>query len=424
MTLFLPKTLGVHRAIGLRTKKDLTKHCAIQLELNNGFIGFDEDLVIIWLESTESWQGRDRTAFVVHTGDKISPEDLETLDKSFLARSAISLSSLSLEGIVASYTVDVLRNIPGSSEGYEIERPYAQFVSPAATFTIRALGEDEDLPAEAAQMQQLLLIQDANSIRTSSQHYFLPRHSVLVTRVVRELMESLFHYKYLTFGLGATNLPTHVLNLLEYEVSEKGALDREKLREAAEQILDLPMDRMYFLFKKYLKPYLTRWEKGKKKSQKFTHSGITKLNNLALETFCYKGKLLTSFTASHLFWLADYPCPKELQEYLKQLPPGYLVIKTSVAISSKAEGDEVLDEIKRVIVNQSHQSLKDYLAGITNAECLSEAINLSDRFDPVQKDTLMEACTRLVSSTLAGTQTGASDSTKKKVVDLLLRQGL
>lgn len=423
MTLFLPKTIVVHRAIGLRTKKDLTKHCVIQLELNNGFIGFDEDLVIVWLGIAESWQIRDRTAFVVHTGDKISPEDLRALDGSLLARSAISLSSLSLEGVTANATIEIIRNVPGSREGYEIERPFEHFVSPSATFTIRALGEDEDLPAEAAQMQQLLLIKDATSIRSSSQHYFLPRHSVLITRVIRELIESLFDYKYLTSSLGITNVPTHVLNLLEYEVHNKEGIDREKLREAAEQILELPMDRMYFLFKKYLKPFVTKWEKGRKKSQKATHSGMEKLNKLTLDTFCYKGKMLASFAASHLFWLADYPCPKELQEYLKLLPPGNLVIKTSVALYSRAEGDEVLDDIRRIIVNQSHQSLKDYLAGIGHAECLSDAVNLLDRFDPIQKDTLMEACTKFVSSALAGTQTGTSDSTKKKVLDLLLRQG-
>lgn len=424
MTLFLPPGQQVHRAVGLRSKKDLTKYCAIQLELNKGFIGFDEDLVILWLENRESWNNRDKCTFVVHTGDRMSPEDLEVLDKSFLARSEISLSSLSLESAVAYLTVDVLRRIPNSREGYDISIPYEAFASPSATFTIRALGEDEDLPAEAAQMQQLLQIQDANRIRGSSQHYFVPRHSVLVTKVIRELLECLFDYKYLTSSLGATNITPTVLNLLEYEVPNKQDIDKEKLSRAAEQILELPLDRMYFLFKKAIKPFLTRWEKGKKKSEKATHAGLAKLNNLTLEAFCYKGKLLTSFAASHMMWLSDKPCPKDLQQYLKLLPPGQLVIKTSVAMSSKAEGDEVLDEIKRIVVSQSHQSLKDYLAGITSSDVLAEALDLMDKFDPVQRDTLNEACNKFVGCFLAGTQMGLSDSTRKKVLDLLLRQGV
>lgn len=424
MTLFLPPGQHVHRAMGLRSKKDLTKYCSIQLELNKGFIGFDEDLVILWLESRESWNNSDKVTFVVHTGDKMSPEDLDILDKSFLARSEISLSSLSLESIVAHLVIDVLRSIPNGREGYSIERPYAAFASPSATFTIRALGEDEDLPAEAAQMQQLLQIQDANRIRPASQHYFIPSHSVLVTRAVRELMESLFDYKYLTSGLGATNVNLQILNLFEYEASNKQGIDKEKLSRAAEQILELPMDRMYFLLKKYIKPYLTKWENGRKKSEKFTHAGIAKLNNLSLETFCYKGKLLASFAASHLLWLSDKPCPKDLQEYLKLLPPGQLVVKTSVAMSSNAEGDEVLDEIKRVVVSQSHQSLKDYLAGITSSDVLAEALDLRDKFDTIQKDTLTEACNKFVSSFLAGAHVSLSDPNRKKILDLLLRQGL
>lgn len=408
MILFLPRGLTFKGAIDLRTREDISKNCGIQLSLGEA-IRFETDLALVMLNVHE-WH-RSAVYCLVHSGE-LSPEQKKAVNDSLLIRPYTAYGSLTLKDVVEEMCCEMMRGV-GSvrSETLDMPRP-VKVPSNAALYHVRALGEDEDLPEDAVQLRTLMSVKSAVSESGSSFYPFKNPVNVLVNSVLLDVMSSIFSYKSIV-----GERPVEVSTTINYKLDEVSSggieLDKASLYEAALEVNELPLDRMYFVMQKFLGPMRERWAKGRKKSEKAFYLALSKVSKVSLQQFIARARPAIDYAVQRMCWYADRECPKDLQNV--DIPTGGKG-DPIVFLLSKAE-DPGITKLKQRIMHNLHDMLKSEDA---TPERIKACLDMRDVFDAHTRALLKDACHSLVSRGLVEASFMPSYS-MKAILDYLLK---
>jgi hypothetical protein len=436
MTAWVPNDMVVTRAIALPSRKDLTKEVSIQADISGGSVTFDQELVLLGL-APRLYGGRtsNSTNFLVYAGPWREEYD-GWVKSSYLVNKRLGFASLTMLDVIHDHLHRITNRL-----GIQ-PPPHAYVSDPSATGYIRGLTEDDDLPAEAVQLDQQLYIRGLIGLSTGRGASdeaidLIPMEEYLLGRAVKEVLSDCVSTNaFLDKSAVATATSTYQVIASTLENPERmRILDKDKLREGALELYEIPFDRIFSVIKKFAEPHKTKYAKARKKYEKDYHYHINAILETPLKTYLGKVRPTARAVAASLVWLSDTDLPDNYaEEVLEDISRGSKYvgeIPRELILSSRSKDRAILylkerskESLAEAIKSLGDTSRSDYYA---RAATLKDVLANLEHIGPAHRVILREKLEAIAEANISGEQNPLyvpNIGTLKKVTRLLLSESL